>query len=79
MCEQLLEAGTEVNCRDKHGNTALHIACYQGHMATVATLIRWGGKMEKNMQEMTPSDVAREEGENEVVRILGEWFVEHPQ
>ena len=35
--------------------------------------------MGRNEQEMSPLDVAREEQEGEVVRILEEWIVEHEQ
>ena len=79
MCELLLERGAEVDSRDQYGNTALHVACYQGHPATVTVLLRWGAGMCRNSQERTPADVAREEEEDEVVTILEVWAREHHQ
>ena len=79
VCEVLLQSEAEVDCKDKHGNTPLHIACYQGHVDTVTMLLRWGAKLLINLQDMTPLDVAKEEEEAEVVRILEHWLLDHPQ
>jgi ankyrin repeat protein len=64
---------------DQHGNTPLHIACYQGHPATVRLLLKWGAGQTTNKQERTPLDLAGEEEEEEVVSILEEWIREHPR
>ena len=79
VCKVLLERGADVNSKDVHGNTPLHIACYQGHQMTVTILLRWGAKLLMNMQDMNPLDVAKEEEESEVVKILEEWLLNHPQ
>ena len=68
-----------MDSQDQHGNTPLHIACYQGHPSTASILIQWGTGQARNNQGKTPLEVAREEEEEEVVRVLEEWSREHPQ
>ncbi|MFP3016685.1 MAG: ankyrin repeat domain-containing protein, partial [Wolbachia sp.] len=36
--ETILKFGADINSRDKHGKTALHIASQEGHVEVVATL-----------------------------------------
>ena len=79
VCELLLLKGADVDSQDRNGNTALHIASYQGHPDTVQVLLSWGASLCINGQEKTPLDVAREEEEGEVVEILEEWMKENGQ
>ena len=66
-----------MDSQDMNGNTALHIASYQGHPGTVCILISWGAGSFRNSQGRTPLDVAREEDEEEVVQILEERIREN--
>lgn len=79
VCELLLQRGANVNRQDRSGNTALHIASYQGHPATVILLLEWGAQILANIQGNTPLEVAEEEGEEEVVNILEEWSAQQEQ
>ena len=69
----------DINSQDLNGNTALHIASYQGHPSTVLILLSWGAGIFRNKQGRTPLDVARDEEEEEVVKISEEWIRENHQ
>jgi hypothetical protein len=38
-CQYLLDRGADVNAQDRHGGTALHVACYFGSDRTVQRLL----------------------------------------
>ena len=72
-----MEKGADIGSKDNCGNTALHIASYQGHPATVSLLLDWGATMQRNERGKNPLDIARDEEEQEVVDILENWKDEH--
>ena len=79
VCKLLLDNGAGVDDQDQHGNTPLHIACYQGHPDTVEILLKGGARLLRNNQELTALDLAKEEEETDVVKLLEDWIKSHPQ
>eukprot|EP00386_Alphamonas_edax_P007840 GDKI01025969.1.p1 GENE.GDKI01025969.1~~GDKI01025969.1.p1 ORF type:complete len:130 (-),score=13.16 GDKI01025969.1:32-421(-) len=64
----LLDGGVDVNCRDKLGNTPLHVAARNKHYDMCKLLLARGGDPKsKNNKGSTPADLARivENPENE--------------
>lgn len=58
VVKSLLEAGTEVNGRDKQGNTALMFACYNGYLAIVEMLIAAGADVNASNGNSTALSMA---------------------
>ena len=64
----LLDHGVAPGARGIHGNTALHVACYSGHLETVALLIARGAPLD------VPDDVYRTPP---IVWALHAWLEEN--
>ncbi|XP_059163960.1 transient receptor potential cation channel subfamily A member 1-like [Physella acuta] len=59
IVEDLIRMKVELNCRDNEKNTALHHACYHGHLATVKSLLDHKASVTMtNLHDKSPLDVA---------------------
>lgn len=68
---EFLDHGLAVDTRDAQGNTALMLAAYHGHAATVGALIARGADVDlRNERDQAPVAGALFKGEEEVVRLL---------
>ncbi|XP_029657939.1 putative ankyrin repeat protein RF_0580 [Octopus sinensis] len=70
--EILISRGSEVNPRDKYGQTPLHLACYNGYLHTVELLLGHNG-IDANVLNNkcdTPLHVAVQKRNNELVSLL---------
>jgi ankyrin repeat protein len=76
MTEELagfVDHGLPVDVQDADGNTALMLAAYHGHAATVAMLVEHGADADlRNHRDQSPVAGAVFKGEDEVVRLLVE-------
>lgn len=71
ICQMLIEAGADLNIQNEHGFTALHIACYRGHVAVARTLIEAGACADiQTNDESTPLHFAVEEGHADVAWVV---------
>jgi ankyrin repeat protein len=74
MTEELagfVDHGLPVDVRDEDGNTALMLAAYHGHAATVRMLVEHGADVDlRNKRNQAPIAGAIFKGEDEVVRVL---------
>ena len=67
----LVEAGGDVNAKQRHGWTPLHGAAFEGDAETVRFLLAHGADPKAtNDPGKTAADVARERGHEEVARLL---------
>ena len=68
---QLANAGANLNLQDVGGDTPLHFAALAGNVQAIDTLLKFqvDGNI-KNNRGKTPLDVARDEGEEEIVNLL---------
>lgn len=69
---ELLNGGTEVDVRGRHGMTSLHLAALHGYDTMVEELLDRGALINRReyTADMTPLHVASAAGETEVVRTL---------
>ena len=74
MTQELVDAidrGLPVDVQDLDGNTALMLAAYHGHAATVAALIERGADVDlRNKRDQSPVAGALFTGDEAVVRLL---------
>ncbi|MEM6988839.1 MAG: ankyrin repeat domain-containing protein [Myxococcota bacterium] len=63
--------GLGVEATTKHGHTPLHIAAALGHAATARALLDAGADPQANSPTGTPLEVARAQGKDETVALLG--------
>lgn len=68
----LLESGADPNEKAQMGETALHFAAECGHRAIVKELLKYGAKLLKNNNHMTPLISAAERARADVVECLVE-------
>ena len=69
-----LAAGTDPDAADKKGNTALHLAAYEGHEEVIVALAEGGADLDsKNQQRATPLLRAAGNGQSGVVKLLLGW------
>lgn len=68
----LLEKGDiDLNVRTKDGNTALHIAATNGHIAMVEALLQEGASPDiENADGMTPADAALKKDKTQAAKII---------
>lgn len=67
----LLDKGTDVNARDKYGNTPLHAASEKGHSKVIELLVSKGANIiERNRLDNTPLDEAIVYGNLEACNLL---------
>lgn len=57
----LIDAGTDVDVRNKHGRTPLHWAAERGNLSAVQTLLERGASADAREEKtnMTPLDIAK--------------------
>jgi len=69
--KQFIDAGADVDVRDKWGNTPIHYACELGHTDVVRLLLKRGADVnECDEISWTPLHVACEHGYANLVRLL---------
>lgn len=58
-CRLLLEAGAQVDAKNSHGNTPLHVACLNGHLSVCHELAMFQANLEAtNKRGQTPLHIA---------------------
>jgi len=71
IVELLLEAGANVNIKNKFGWTPLHLAAREGHIDIVQMLLEAGANIgAKNKFGRTPLDYAVKHRHTDIVRML---------
>ena len=71
VLEGFLAAGGEINQPDDVGDTALHLACLEGHQGIVERLLNFGAKVDVvNRAGDTPLLLATVQGETKIVNAL---------
>jgi ankyrin repeat protein len=72
-CRRLLAAGADVNARNDHQNTPLHLAAAKGHIEACHVLTEAGASVQaRDEQQATPLHHAARNGHEEVCRMLME-------
>ena len=75
-CQELLNAQASVDDVNLDGDTALHVACQQGHVDIVNLLLTNGASLNvRNMQGLTCLETAAQAGNGEVALAM----VKHPR
>ncbi|WP_214303359.1 ankyrin repeat domain-containing protein [Wolbachia endosymbiont of Erebia cassioides] len=68
---RLIEAGADINAKDKNERTPLHIAAVKGYTEIVKVLIDLGADINaKDKNERTPLHIAAVKGYTEIVKVL---------
>lgn len=71
LLAEYVDGGFPANLADPDGNTALMLAAYHGHAATVAMLVEHGADVDRaNARGQSPLAGALFKGEDDVVRVL---------
>eukprot|EP01031_Cornospumella_fuschlensis_P039944 gene39944-48649_t len=70
----ILQANIPVNFQDENGNTALHRAAANGHVACLKTLKDFGATFLPNQQGNTPLHWAAQNGQAEAIRFILDNF-----
>ena len=68
--KQHLAAGTDVNAKNRHGNSPLHLAALMGQKEIAQLLIAKGADVNAKSDYGTPLDVAIEENHTELADLL---------
>jgi hypothetical protein len=77
VAKLLLEHGADPNAQDKHGNTPLHDAAFEGHVGIIKLLLDHGADpTAKNKDGDTPLDLARRRGHRKVVSLIEKFHIE---
>lgn len=78
LVRMLLEAGAEVNPRDKlHEDTPLHKAVIEGHVAAIRVLLQQGADVRStNLIRRTPAQHTRACGHDEAAQRIDEYAVD---
>ncbi|MBL0265779.1 MAG: ankyrin repeat domain-containing protein [Leptospiraceae bacterium] len=75
MVKLLISKRTDINKRNKYGNTPLHYASIAGHLEIVKYLLSNGANNLKSNSGKTPLDFARDKEHVEIVSALTAWKV----
>ena len=68
---RLIEAGEDINAKDRHGQTALMVAARDGRIEAVRTLLRHGAELDHTAKyHLTALMLAVINGRTEIVRAL---------
>jgi ankyrin repeat protein len=51
VLERLLNAGASLHAVNQDGNTALHLAAHNNHLAAISLLLKWGAKTDMRNNE----------------------------
>ena len=70
VVKQHLTAGTDVNVKDRFGETPLHVAALGGHKEVVQLLITNGADVNVSTLRFTPLHLAIGRGHKEIVELL---------
>jgi ankyrin repeat protein len=63
--------GCFINLRDSNGQTALHLAAFNGHVAAVETMLKHGADTTvRDHSGKTPADKASEMGNGATISVL---------
>ena len=65
--------GANVQQKDVHCETPLHLAALRGHLEAVEMLLRLGAIEEANLDGEFPQDVARKYGYSQIAKFLSEF------
>ena len=68
--EMLLKAGADVNAKDEHGCTALHVAVNAKNYAMVQLLIQYGANVNEKSNKKTPLHIAVNKKKIDIVQLL---------
>lgn len=75
-CQELLNVHVSVDDVNMDGDTALHVACRQGHVGIVNLLLTNGASLNaRNMQSLTCLETAAQAGNGDVALAM----VKHPR
>lgn len=75
-CRELLNVHASVDDVNMDGDTALHVACRQGHVGIVNLLLTNGASLDvRNTQSVTCLETAAQSGNDEVALAM----VKHPR
>ena len=72
MCSAPLEKIVDIHAADKLGRTTFFITAQNGHEAVARILIENGARVTDTYSGYRPFDAARQEGHNEICRIITE-------
>ena len=70
VVKQHLTAGTDVNVKDRFGETPLHVAALGGHKEVLQLLITNGADVNVSTLRFTPLHLAIGRGHKEIVELL---------
>jgi ankyrin repeat protein len=73
LARRLLAAGASPNAVQQGGATPLHEAAFRGNLDLVRLLLKHGARIDvRDSQGKSPSDLAREHGHENVLRVLND-------
>lgn len=70
VTRQLIEAGDDINSRDKDGSSPLHCAALAGHYSVVLLLLGMGANSDPDKNGRTPLHRAAQKGHETIVNLL---------
>ncbi|EIN14147.1 ankyrin [Punctularia strigosozonata HHB-11173 SS5] len=73
LLEEYLHANPDINVneRDEHGYSALHLACDRGHAGVVRLLLAHGASKDlKDADDFTPMELAKVSGHEDIIALL---------
>ncbi len=72
VVNQMLIKGAEIDLKGNSGYTPLHIASEMNHIGLAKDLLYMGANLRiKTDQKLTPKSIARIQGNNEIVKLIG--------